>query len=103
MIDPIQAAEWVAAGRAVVELMRSASALMPKGRDRDAIAKRLDEADRALELSNAKLARDLGYPLCRCVFPPKAMLWDNGARRLRLPRAGLWAGRVRRMRVWRST
>jgi hypothetical protein len=77
MIDPIQAAEWVTAGRAVVELMRSASALMPRGRNRDAIAKRLDEADRALELSNARLARELGYPLCRCVFPPKPMLWDN--------------------------
>ena len=77
MIDPIQAAEWVAAGRAVLELMRSASALLPKGRDHDTIAKRLDEADRALALANAKLARDLGYPLCRCVFPPKPMLWDN--------------------------
>lgn len=77
MIDPMQAAEWVAAGRAVVDLMRSASALLPRGRDRDAIARRLDEADRALELSNARLARDLGYPLCRCVFPPKPMLFDN--------------------------
>ncbi|MGO9423550.1 hypothetical protein [Roseiarcus sp.] len=77
MIDPVQAAEWVAAGRAVLELMRSASALLPKGRDRDVIARRLDEADVALELSNARLARDLGYPLCRCAFPPKPMLWDN--------------------------
>ena len=78
MIDPVQAAEWVAAGRAVVELMRSTSALMPRGRDRDAIAKRLDEAGEALELSNARLARELGYPLCRCVFPSKPMLWDRG-------------------------
>jgi hypothetical protein len=77
VIDPVQAAEWVAAGRAVLELMRSASEFLPKGRDRDAIAKRLDEADRALELSNARLARELGYPLCRCAFPPKPMLWDN--------------------------
>ena len=77
MIDPVQAAEWVAAGRAVLELMRSASALLPKGRDRDAIARRLDEAGRALELSSARLAQELGYPLCRCVFPPRPMLWDR--------------------------
>jgi len=77
MFDPVQAAEWIAGARVVQELMRSASALLPRERDRDAIARRLDEADRALELSNAKLARDLGYPLCRCVFPPKPMLWDN--------------------------
>jgi hypothetical protein len=78
MMDPIQATEWVVAGRAVLELMRSASALLPKGRDRDVIVNRLDEAGRALELSSAKLAHDLGYPLCRCAFPPKPMLWDNG-------------------------
>ena len=77
MIDPIQAAEWVAAGRAVLELMRSAADFLPKGRDREVIARRLDEAAHALELSNAKLAHDLGYPLCRCVFPPRPMLWDN--------------------------
>jgi hypothetical protein len=76
-MDPFQTTEWVVAGRAVLELMRSASALLPKGRDRDAIAKRLDEADRALDLSNARLAHDLGYPLCRCAFPPKPLLWDN--------------------------
>ncbi len=90
MIDPVHAAEWVAAGRAVVDLMRSASGLLPKGRDRSAIARRLDEAERALELSNAKLARELGYPLCRCVFPPKPMLWDNalGAFACREPGCG---------------
>jgi len=79
MIDPMHAAEWAAAGRAVLAAMRSASALLPKGRDRDAIARRLEEADLALELSNARLAADLGYPLCRCAFPPRPMLWDNKA------------------------
>lgn len=77
MIDPVHAAEWVAAGRAVLDVLRSASALLPKGRDRDAIARRLDDAGRALDLSNARLAADLGYPLCRCVFPPRPMLWDK--------------------------
>ncbi len=80
MIDPGQAAAWVAAGRAVMELMRTAAALLPLGRDRDVLAKKLDEAERALALSNAKLARDLGYPLCRCAFPPKPMLWDEARR-----------------------
>ena len=77
MIDPVYAAEWVAAGRAVLDMMRSASALLPKGRDRDAVARRLDEAGLALELSNARLAADLGYPLCLCAFPPRPMLWDR--------------------------
>ena len=58
--------------------MRSAYALVPRGRDRDVDrAGASTRSDRALELFNARLARDLGYPLCRCVFPPKPMLWDN--------------------------
>lgn len=77
MIDPVHAAEWVAAGRLALDLVRTTSALLPKGRDRDAIGKSLDEADRALALASAKMALDLGYPLCRCVFPPRPMLWEN--------------------------
>ncbi len=77
MIDPMHAVQWTVAGRAVLDLMRATCALLPKGRDRDAIARRLDEASQALELSNATVARDLGYPLCRCAFPPRPMLWDN--------------------------
>lgn len=90
MIDPTQPAVWVAAGRTVLELMRSASALLPKRRDRGDVARRLEELDRALELSNAKLAQDLGYPLCRCAFPPKPMVWDNtlGAFACREPGCG---------------
>jgi len=78
MIDPIsQAAGFLAAGKAGLDLMRSALSLMPKGDDKDKIGAKLAEAERALQLSNAKLAQDLGYPLCRCVFPPKPMLWDK--------------------------
>ncbi|RBP17183.1 hypothetical protein DFR50_10368 [Roseiarcus fermentans] len=77
MIDPVHAAAWAGAGRLALDLMRTASALMPRGRDSEAIGRSLDEAGRALELASAAMARDLGYPLCRCVFPPKPMLWDN--------------------------
>ncbi len=76
MIDPVQAAGWIAGGRAALDLLRSAAALLP-GRDDEAIARRLDDAGQALELASAWLARDLGYPICRCVFPPKPMLWDE--------------------------
>ena len=78
MIDPIgQAAGFLAAGKAGLELMRAALTLMPKRDDREKIAGKLAEAELALELTNARLAQDLGYPLCRCVFPPKPMLWDK--------------------------
>ncbi len=77
MIDPTHAAGFIAASKAGLDLMRAAWTLMPKSDDKDRAAKKLAEAELALELSNAKLAKDLGYPLCRCVFPPKPMLWDK--------------------------
>jgi hypothetical protein len=77
MIDPIQTTVWAGAARAALELMRSASALLPKGREKKAIDLKLGGAEQALELSSAKLAQELGYPLCRCTFPPKPMLWDR--------------------------
>ena len=78
MIDPTQASGWIAAGKSGLDLLRSAWALMPKSDEKDRIARKLEEAELALELSNAKLAKDLGFRLCQCQFPPKPMLWDNG-------------------------
>ena len=78
MIDPTEASGWIIAGKSGLDLLRSAWALLPKSDEKDRIAKKLEEAEGALELSNAKLAKDLGFRLCQCQFPPKPMLWDNG-------------------------
>ena len=77
MIDPFEATGWISAGKSALDLMRAALALMPRGVDRARIERTLAKAERSLELSDAKLAGELGYPLCRCVFPPKPMLWDS--------------------------
>jgi hypothetical protein len=34
----------------------------------------LEEAERSLQLAEANISQALGYPLCRCAFPPTAML-----------------------------
>jgi hypothetical protein len=61
--------------------MKSAYNLLPTGAaEKKEIATKLEEAEHALELSNAKLAKELGYHLCQCQFPPKIMLWDNSLR-----------------------
>ena len=77
MIDPTHAAAWIAAGKAGLDLLRAAWTPLPKSDEKDRIATKLEEAELALELSNAKLAKDLGFRLCQCQFPPKPMLWDN--------------------------
>ncbi len=80
MIDPTEAASWITAGKSWLDLLRSAWTLLPKGAEKDRIARKLEEAELALELSNAKLAKELGFRLCQCRFPPLPMLWDNGRR-----------------------
>jgi hypothetical protein len=60
MIDPTQASSWIMAGKSGLELLRSAWAVLPRSDEKDRIARKLEEAESALELSNAKLAKDLG-------------------------------------------
>lgn len=47
---------------------------MPKGAAKDEAEQKLKAADEALRRSDAKLAKDLGYKLCQCTFPPQIML-----------------------------
>ena len=79
MIDPFGATGWLAAGKTGLDLLRLALALLPKDADNERTKRTLDAAERSLDLASAKLARDLGYPLCRCAFPPRPMLWDEAA------------------------
>ena len=41
------------------------------------IAHMIEEAEQALERADTKLAKELGYKLCECTFPPKPMLWNE--------------------------
>ena len=76
MIDPLATTGWISAGKSGLDLLRVAFELLPRNADRERLVRALNEFERSLELANAKLANELGYPLCRCVFPPKPMLWD---------------------------
>lgn len=66
---------WLTASNSALQLMKSAFAMLPASVDRDAIEAKLKEAEDALRRSDAKLAKELGYRLCECTFPPQIMLW----------------------------
>ena len=54
----IQTAEWIAGGRAAIELLRSARTLLPAGRQKQAIATGIDGAEFAPEGSHGRPAKD---------------------------------------------
>jgi len=70
--------EYVAAGKNAIDLLKSAYGLLPKGKDRDELERKVREAEDILKRSDAKLAKDLGYELCKCTYPPQIMLYRQG-------------------------
>jgi hypothetical protein len=78
-------ANWVAGASAVktafdtlksaIGLVKEAKDLLPEGHQREkAIAMALDSASTSAKIAEAELAKALGYELCKCQFPPTAML-----------------------------
>jgi hypothetical protein len=76
-IDPTEAGAWAVAAKSGVELLKSAWGLLPKGANKEALARKIEEAELAIAKADARLAKDLGYKLCECTFPPNPMLWNE--------------------------
>jgi hypothetical protein len=69
--------DYISTSKEALELLRAAYTVMPKGAKRDEAEKAIEAAAEALARSDAKLAKDLGYKLCQCKFPPLPMLWQQ--------------------------
>jgi hypothetical protein len=76
-MDFLDLKDYVSMMKDAVDLFKSAYTVLPKGAQRDEIEKRVLAADALLKRSDARLARDLGYVLCKCTFPPTPMLWQE--------------------------
>ena len=68
---------WLGAAKDAVSLLRAATTLLPKGEKKAEIEGKIGDAEKVLSESDARLARDLGFPLCQCTFPPQIMLWKE--------------------------
>jgi hypothetical protein len=77
MIDPVEATSYLTAAKSALDILKTALGLLPRGADKDALANKIEEAEEALKRSDAKLAKELGYKLCKCTFPPQIMLWSE--------------------------
>jgi len=67
-------AEFLNVGKGTVDLLKSAASLLPVGKNRDEIEQKVQAAAALLARNDAKLAKELGYSLCRCTYPPQIML-----------------------------
>jgi hypothetical protein len=75
--------EWttyLTAGKTALDILKSVRELLPKGEESEEAGRKLDEAERSLKLSEAELAKNLGFRICRCAFPPNIMLWNERER-----------------------
>ena len=78
--------EWFDLSKSALDLFKAAIPLLPKGRQRDEVEQKVKQAADLLTRSDAKLAKDLGYHLCECTFPPQPMLWREAAKEYRCQR-----------------
>lgn len=88
MVNAGDVTEWFGAGKAALDIMKAARDLMPKGKDKDAVDGKIVETEKALEIAAASAAKELGYRLCRCTFPPQIMLWQKESRTNVCPTCG---------------
>jgi hypothetical protein len=77
MVDPTEVTGWLSAGKSVVDIMKSAMDLMPKGSDKESLARKILETEKAIKRADATLAKELGYSICECDWPPEIMLWKE--------------------------
>jgi hypothetical protein len=84
--DPNQIGEWLRDGKLAVDFLKGALNLLPKGADRTKAAEQVEQAEVALAKSEAAVAKELGFPLCQCTFPPQIMLWKEAEKAHVCPR-----------------
>lgn len=57
----------------LVSTIKSVIDMLPK-KEKEAASKQLAEAKERFEMAQTQIAKELGYELCRCTWPPQIML-----------------------------
>ena len=77
------APDWLAyftAAKSALDIIKGIRAELPKSPEADKVQQKIEDAEVALKLSNAEFAKNLGFILCKCSFPPEIMLFRASAR-----------------------
>jgi hypothetical protein len=60
--------------KSALGLVKSATDMLPDGQEKEATEQALIEAEGAFDIAKASAAKEFGYHLCKCTFPPQIML-----------------------------
>lgn len=67
--------------RGAIGLVKDTKDLLPAAQQ-EAVGKALEQADAASKAAEIKLAKELGYDICQCTWPPQIMLRTSIGRRM---------------------
>jgi hypothetical protein len=73
-MDIIGLTSAIELGSKAISLFKKVKDLLPDSPDKEAVDKSFAEAEQAFKLAEAKAAKELGYQLCKCTWPPQLML-----------------------------
>lgn len=78
-------AEYMAAAKGALDIIKGVRDVLPKG-EAEKVDVEIGKAEKQLALSEAEVAKALGYKLCKCEFPPNIMLKDPRSGKMVCPK-----------------
>jgi len=71
-------------GKSALDILKQLKDLLPDGPKKEEAIAKLEQAEKDLQTAQARTAKDLGYQLCECTFPPQIVLLKDGEKRCSL-------------------
>jgi len=75
MIEEIASILGIA--KSAIDIGKEAKELIPEGKEKDLIGKQIALTEKELAIAEASAAKEFGYDLCKCTFPPQIMLYKK--------------------------
>lgn len=73
-------------GSQALSMLKSVKDMLPNSPQKEVAAQKISEAEKAFKIAEAKVAQELGYPLCKCTWPPQIMLATQKNFRFKCPK-----------------
>lgn len=64
----------ISAFKGVIDIWDKLKEKLPESPEKDELVQKLGEAQKAAQIAEANAAKELGYRMCQCTWPPQIML-----------------------------